>query len=154
MITKTVATIIQEVSPLFGEGAGAGAAAAGAGAATAAVAGAAAGVASAVDAAAGAGAACSVAAGAGDAAVGSSAITGMASPNPSIKLRLINSFLMWLSSKCIRTGFTGTDADNLFNVGDKNLAVTDLAGMGCFLYGLQHLVQDLGFDCCLDFHFG
>ena len=39
--------------------------------------------------------------------------------------------------------FAGTDADNLFQVANKDLAVTDLAGVGGFRDGVDHLIDDV-----------
>ena len=45
----------------------------------------------------------------------------------------------------------GADTDQPFDLGDPNLAVADLTGLGCFDYSVQHFVLNRLVDD--DFHF-
>ena len=129
MITKMVDTIIQAVSPLLGTNTGAASAAAGA--AVAAAAGAAtgaaasAGLASAAGAVTEAGAVCAVA---------TEAVPNTPKPRLRPKAKVARNFFIFdslsCSSKGFAAGFTGTDANHLFEVVHKDLAVADLAGAG------------------------
>lgn len=47
------------------------------------------------------------------------------------------------ASEGFLTGFAGADAHHLFEVGHKNLAVTDLAGAGCAFDGFDHAVHQV-----------
>ena len=124
MMTKMVETIIQAVSPLLGTRAGAASAAAGA----------------AAGAVAGAAASAFASALASTLASAAGAVCAKAAPpkhkvNPNA--REANSFFILISlsgtSKGFSPSFTGTNADNLFQVVNKHFAVADLAGAStCF----------------------
>src|SRR3569832_2449224 len=58
------------------------------------------------------------------------------------------------SSQGVGTGFARADTHDLFQAGDKNLAVADLAGIGRLLDGLDHALQQLGHEGHLELHFG
>ena len=130
-----VETIIQAVSPLLGTMTGAGAASA-AGAAAGAVAGAAAGAfASAL---------------ASTFASAAGAVCAMATPpkhNVSPSAKEANNFFILFSlsasSKSFCTGFTGADANDLFQVVYKHLAVANLAGAGTGLNGFDHALDQV-----------
>jgi hypothetical protein len=53
-------------------------------------------------------------------------------------------------SKRIRAGLAGTDAHDLFEIGDEDLAVADLSGFRGLLDGLDHTIQELALDRGLD----
>src|SRR4051812_44299644 len=126
MITSTVETSIQAVSPLLATGVDAAAAGAAA-AATAPEAGAAAGAA--------AGVVVAAAAAGADAAV-SCAVAMPAKPRAARpRARVAISFFMVgclsvMTSERVFAGFARADADDLFQRRNENLAVADLAGAG------------------------
>src|SRR5690606_14937134 len=49
-------------------------------------------------------------------------------------------------------GFAGTDADGLLQIDDKDLAVTDLAGVGCLGDRLDHPIELVVGNCHIDLH--
>lgn len=56
--------------------------------------------------------------------------------------------------KCFRTGFTGTNTNNLFKGRDENFAVTDLARVGAGGDGLDRLIYQIVVDGDLEFYLG
>ena len=65
------------------------------------------------------------------------------SPTQIAAKRLFNNLLILNSPKRLQrfsAGFTSTDSYNLFNWSDKNLAITNLAGVGCAADGFDHFV--------------
>ena len=166
-ITRTVATIIQAVSPLLGTGGGAAVSAAGAsGAASALATAASAGLASSAGAAAAAGVVAVV-----DAVAGalSCATAGKSAPRPRTaasssveKVRFMsrNPLVFWSRnegnerSKRVLTGFTGSNSNDLFQIEDKNLAVADLPGPSGGLDGLDDTLDQVLRDCGLELDLG
>src|SRR5450830_1339315 len=55
---------------------------------------------------------------------------------------------------CVGIGFAGTDANSLFQIDHKDLAVTDLAGVGCLGYRLDNPVKILVVMATSIFTFG
>src|SRR5471032_2294658 len=112
-----------------------------------------------------AGAAAVVSEAAADAAAGAEASCAITVPAltpssdpPSTRTSIIYAFFCFLLSPClllesVRAGFTGTNANDLFNRGDEDLAVADLACAGCTLYRFDGLVDDVVGDRCFDLHF-
>src|SRR5213078_2423372 len=147
MSTSAVDVSIHATSPLFGVGAGAavaeGAAAAGA---AAGAAGAAAG--------AGVGAGAGVAAGAGAALSLSCPTTGAANASaPNIAI-IAKTFFIDIPLECVRAGLAGTNAHDLQQVEDKDLAVADLARIGGFFDGLDNAIEQVVLDGRFDLHLG
>src|SRR5688572_16702148 len=144
MMTSSVATIIQAVSPLFATGAGAAAAdAASAGAAAAAGA-----VAAAVEAA-GAEAAASCAS---DAPAKPRAARPRAREAISFLMVVVSSMLG--GSERVLAGLAGADADDLLEGGHEDLAVTDLAGASGGFDRFDHTLDDRVVDRGFDLHLG
>ncbi len=56
--------------------------------------------------------------------------------------------------KRVRTGFTGANTNDLFDFKNEDLAVADFAGVGGFLDGLDHTLDEFGFHRDFNFHFG
>ena len=143
--TKAVATIIQAVSPLFGTGAGAAAgsaALAGSVAAVAATAGAAAG-------------ASTLAGSAGAAALCARAPVKLNARQAAANKEARYFFMGFLiSSESILTGFTGADTDNLLQVINEDLAVTNLAGTGSSFYGFNRTIDQRIVYRRFDFYLG
>src|SRR5438132_2975743 len=109
----------------------------------------------------GAGAAGAVAAGAGAAGVAAfcSAALSCAWTLPhtlKTPARAINASIRFMAFplECIRAGFTGTDAHDLFEVENEDLAVADLPGIGGFLDSLDDAVEQVVLDRCLDLDLG
>src|SRR5487761_2713304 len=115
MITSNVATIIQEVSPLFGTSATAGAAAT-AEAATVSVA-------------------------AGDDAASSAKVGAVRPHNMASSISEAMSFFISISLKRFRTGFTGTNADHLFKFLHEDFTVADLAGLRSLFNRFENAIQ-------------
>lgn len=141
-------TVIQAVSPLLGTGVGAAASAA---------AGAAAGAAGAAAVAVAAGLAAGVAESAWAAVVPRNIPT--LSSNVNKTFFMFRSFstvveilgVKWLQS--FLTVFTGTDANNLLEVGHKNFAVTDFLGSSGLFNGLNCLIKHFRRHSSFDFYF-
>ena len=53
-----------------------------------------------------------------------------------------------------RASLPCTDPDDLLNIVDKYLAITNVAGVGRFFNGFQHPVQHILLDCGFDFDLG
>src|SRR3954451_20764167 len=64
----------------------------------------------------------------------------------------VNSRFIAFSLERRRIGLAGADADYLLELEHENLAVADLAGVGGFLDGLDHLLEHLGLHCRFDLH--
>src|SRR5574340_1820912 len=58
------------------------------------------------------------------------------------------------ASQGVLAGFARTDAHDLLQAGDEDLAVADLAGVGGLLDRLDHALQQFGPDGDLDLRFG
>ena len=50
----------------------------------------------------------------------------------------IKAFTTVSSSKCTRAGFAGTDTDSITDLIAEYLAISGIAGKGCFLYGIDN----------------
>src|SRR4051812_7429468 len=135
MSTRAVEVSIHATSPLFGTGAGvAGFASSFAGsAAFASLAASAAGLSA-------------------FAAGLSCAMVAPAKATHTITASQVNSRFIAFSLERRRIGLAGADADYLLELEHENLAVADLAGVGGFLDGLDHLLEHLGFHRRFDLH--
>src|ERR1044071_3301315 len=51
-------------------------------------------------------------------------------------------------------GFAGTDADDVFDIGDENLAVADAPGLGCLADGVNGGFDPVVAEHHFDFHLG
>jgi hypothetical protein len=67
--------------------------------------------------------------------------------------RLVNNKLDRLL-QCVGAGFGGADAYDVFEIGDKYLAVTDLAGLGRFDDGVNRTLHFVVVNDYFNFHFG
>src|SRR5690606_27348590 len=54
----------------------------------------------------------------------------------------------------IHAGFTGTDTNNFFDVGDENLAIADASRLGSLADGFNSAVHGFVCDDDFNFHFG
>lgn len=61
---------------------------------------------------------------------------------------------MQVVSDCIHAGFTGTDTDNFFNVGDENLAIADAPRLGGLADGFNGTVHGFIRDDDFNLHLG
>src|SRR5690606_36125292 len=76
----------------------------------------------------------------------SEAIAGECRPVPAssrsaAKKLSISFFMGGILLKCVVAGFAGTDTNDLFQVGDENLAVADLAGTRSIFDGFDHALD-------------
>src|SRR5487761_2190404 len=128
MITSNVATIIQEVSPLFGTSATAGAAATAEAASVETAAGAATGAAT-------------VSVAAGDDAASSAKVGAVRPHNMAGRVGVAMSFFISISLKRFRAGFAGTNADHLFKFLHEDFTVADLAGLRSLFNRFENAIQ-------------
>jgi hypothetical protein len=84
----------------------------------------------------------------------SSAQAGAPKATAPSKASIAKTRFMICSLQGIDTGFTGTDANNFFEVEDEDLAVTDLAGAGGSFDGFNDLIELVISDADLDLHLG